>query len=88
MTTETINVGSIVKGKLFSGYEAIVLPRTATMNARVKINQLSTGKTVKTIPYVADGSGGLGQAQKYLESFGIKIFGYLYTFKGTILLTQ
>ena len=82
------NLQNSDKGKLFTAYEAIVLPKTSTMNARVKIKDLANCKTIKTVAYIADGSGGLGQAKKYLESFGIKVFGYAYTLKSTIILTK
>jgi hypothetical protein len=75
------------KGLLLRAFEVIVLPKTSTMKARVKINDYFTQES-KTIPYVADGSGGGYQAQKYLNTLGFKIFAYAYSPKGEILLTK
>jgi hypothetical protein len=75
------------KGVLLRAFEVIVLPKTSTMKARVKINDYFTQES-KTIPYVADGSGGGYQAQKYLNTLGFKIFAYAYSPKGEILLTK
>jgi len=75
------------KGILLRAFEVIVLPKTSTMKARVKINDYFTQES-KTIPYVADGSGGGYQAQKYLNTLGFKIFAYAYSPKGEILLTK